>query len=119
MARWKLNGKHYLNVPGTEWEYEETTTMGKRHKQRMPVPLYLDPDEPEYRNRDGDIVVAYAGSEQRGDVVFVGLPTPDMEPLDDEAKALTAKVMKSWTHPIDSLPTAGTSLMPAPAVRRT
>ena len=112
MARWRLTGKHYLNVKGTEWEYEETTATGKRHKSRMPVPLFLDPDEREYQNRDGDVVVSYAVGAQKGDVVFTGSPTSEMEPLDDEAKKLTAKFMETWEHPIESLPATGTSLAP-------
>jgi len=118
MARWKLNGKHYLNVPGTEWEYEETTNTGKRHRQRLPVPLYLDPDDREYQNNDGDIIVSYAATAQKGDVIFVGLPTQDMEALDEEAEAITAKLRELWINPIESLPTTTQSLMPAPAVRR-
>jgi hypothetical protein len=104
MARWKLTGKHYLNVPGTEWEYEETTATGKRHKQRMPVPLYLDPDDREYQNQNGEIIVAWEGSEQRGDITFVGPPTQEMTPLDEEAEAISAELEKKWSHPIESLP---------------
>ena len=44
--------------------------------------------------------------------MFTGPPTSEMEPLDDEAKKLTAKFMETWEHPIESLPATGTSLAP-------
>ena len=37
------------------------------------------------------------------DHVFVGPPTPNMEPLDDEAQAISDKESKNWIHPIESL----------------
>ena len=95
MARWRLTQAHYLNVPGTEWEYKETDrTSGKQGRKVFAVPLYL----PE------DAVVAYAGSEQRGDEVFLGEPTPDMEPLDAEAQKISDACRPKWQHPIEALP---------------
>jgi len=113
MARWRLTNKHYLNVPGTEWEYEEVTNAGKRHKARLPVPLYIDPDDREFQDRNGDVIVAHEGSAQRGDITFIGLPTQDMDPIDDEAKAISASITFG-EHPIDSLPATGQSLIPQP-----
>ena len=116
MARWRLTAKHYLNVPGTEWEYEETTNTGRRYKQRTPVPLYVDPDDSEFHNRDGDVIVAYTGSDQKGDLVFAGPPTPDMDPLDDEAERISAELRKGWEHPIESLPSTGQSILPSQSI---
>lgn len=108
MARWKLTAAHYLNVPGTEWEYEETNRdTGKRGRKKFLVPMYLSPEDPEFQNRDGEVVVAYEGSAERRDVIFEGLPTPDMEPLDDEARAISEAEMPKWVHPIESLPATG------------
>ena len=41
------------------------------------------------------------------DTVFFGEPTPDMEPLDEEAEALVATLQDKWKHPIDTLPSQG------------
>ena len=58
MARWRLTQKHYLNIPGSEWEYSETDrTSGRQARHRYVVPALLDPDSPNDRNREGDVVV--------------------------------------------------------------
>ncbi len=104
MARWKLTAKHYLNVPGTEWEYSQNNrTTGKPMKVRFPVPTLLDPEDPNdwnYRaNQDeGEVIVALApDSAFPRDLIFLGAPTPDMFPLDDEAKSISAKFSKQWS----------------------
>lgn len=108
MARWRLTAKHYLNVPGTTWRHEETSRdTGERMEQLYPVPRYIDPDEPKNQDRNGETIVCHEGKGQRGDITFIGLPTPDMEPLDDEAEAITAPLRAKWDHPIDSLPGNG------------
>lgn len=108
MARWKLTATHYLNVPGTEWEYEETTrATGKRFRKRFEVPLYLSTEDAEYQNRDGEVIVAWAGSAIGTDVIFVGNPTPDMEPRDAEAEAISERLRPTWVHAIESLPSTG------------
>jgi len=72
---------------------------GKPQRKIFNVPLYLDPENPEDCNyKDGFeswIIVAHEGSEQGRDIIFVGDPTPGMLPVDDEAKAITARF--SWT----------------------
>lgn len=91
--RWRLTGPHYLNVPGTEWEYSEITRDGKQKRQRFPVPTYLDPAQPPtLANPNGsnvEIIVCHVGKGQPGDIEFTDDPSPDMVPLDDEAKALS------------------------------
>lgn len=112
MARWKLATAHYLNVPGVEWEYKENERGKKKIKTlKLPVPLLLDPNDPFDWNHfptgnkdEGIIVVTNVAGDDDNDIVFIGEPTPDMIPLDDEAKALSASLAKKWQHPIDSLP---------------
>lgn len=97
MARWKLTADHYLNSPGTEWEYKETDrTTGKQGRKVFEVPLYVE---------EGSIVCHGVG--QGGDITFLGDPTPDMEPLDDEARAISNSFRATWAHPINDLPTNG------------
>lgn len=106
MARWRLTAPHYLNVPGTEWEQRElNTTTGKQARKVYAVPLHLDPSNPSDQTPpgSGDIFVCHEGKGQGRDIVFIGPPTPDMEPLDDEARAITAEWAKKWNHPIESL----------------
>ena len=99
MARWKLKTPHYLNVPGTKWEYTENSrTSGRPQRNVYNVPLYLHPEDPNdwnwrYDRDSGDIIVCYEGKGDSSgkDIVFIGPPTPDMEPLDDEAKAISKR----------------------------
>lgn len=107
MARWKLTEKHYLNVPGTKWEYHQVDrSTGRPIRKAFEVPLYLDPEDVTCCNRrdgyDEYIVVCHEGKGDPDgkDYVFKGDPTPGMLPLDDEAREITARF--DWT------PTAGT-----------
>jgi hypothetical protein len=113
MARWKLNVAHYLNVPGTEWEQKEIDQQtGKQARKIYPVPMYLDPKDKADLNypQDDMIVVALQGTaHQPRDIIFTGDPTPDMEPLDDEAEKLSEKRRPFWSHPIEDLPGSGHS----------
>lgn len=109
MARWKLLQPHYLNVPGTEWEYRETNrTTGRPERKTFPVPLYLNPEDPgDCNHRDGEepiLVVSNGGTRDPKDYMFTGLPTPDMKPMDDEAEVITAELTPSWSHAINDLP---------------
>lgn len=105
MARWKLIDKHYLNVPGTKWRHEETSqASGEKTEVEYKVPKYLDPDDPKFQNRDGEVIVCHAGKGEKGDIIFEGTPTNAMEPVDDEAEEITSALRPSWDHPIDSLP---------------
>lgn len=108
MARWRLTEKHYLRVPGTEWERNETDTRtGKALRHRYEVGCYLDPDSPMDQNYPGEIIVCHEGTGQRNDIIFVGPPTMGMEPLDDEAEAISNSLREKWAHPVDSLPATG------------
>lgn len=107
--RWRLMTSHYLNVPGTEWEHNESDrTTGKAVRKLYPVPCLLDPRNPQDCNRDGDCIVAHAGDHNvRSDIIFLGDPTPDMEPVNDEAQAISDSLQAKWAHPIDTLPANG------------
>ena len=108
MARWRLITPHYLRVPGTEWEYKEASHTGKQVRKVFQVPLYLNPRDPADCNYPDEIIVAHAnGKEQVKDIIFEGDPTPDMTPLDDEAKAISAEWEKQWKHPIEDVDTEG------------
>lgn len=106
MARWRLRSAHYLNVPGTEWEYKETDrTTGKNGRKVFPVPLFLNPDDAADHNypREGEIIVCHEGKGAAKDIIFLGEPTPEMEPIDEEAEAISASLASKWQHPIESL----------------
>lgn len=108
MARWRLTQKHYLSVPGVEWEQKETNRdTGRQLVKRYPVPMFLDPDNPGDVNYDGMVVVGQGKGTMPKDYIFTGPPTPDMEPLDDEAQAITDAESPKWVHPIESLPGQG------------
>jgi hypothetical protein len=105
MARWKLMTPHYLNVEGEEWEYQETNrTTGRPQRTKFPVPRLLDIRDPQcwtnqWGNKDnaeGEIIVCYKGKGDPKDIVFTGDPTPDMYPVDDEAKEISAKFETRW-----------------------
>ena len=111
MARWRLTEPHYLNVPGGIWEQKETDRFtGKQVRKTYPVPTHLDPkNESDWNYKFGSdegegIVVCYEGKGKPRDIIFVGPPTPGMEPIDDEAQAVSDAERKNWKHPIDDIP---------------
>lgn len=96
MARFKLNAAHYLNVPGTEWEQIEVTAQGKQARHRYKVHRYLDPlNGEDFTDKiNGWIVVTTKeDSLHPSDLVFIGLPSNEMEPLDEDAKALLSRMV--------------------------
>ncbi len=101
MAKWELIEDHYLNVESyrgrpIEWEYtEQDLTTGMMNRQRYPVPMYLP--------RGSIIGTPGSGAES----IYTGKPTMAMEPLDEEAEALTEAERPRWQHPIDTLPVNG------------
>ena len=108
MARWLLREDHYIHARMgedlIEWEYTETDRVtGRERRKRFPVPLYCP----------SGWIICNPGSEQSNDngahgpVIFEGKPTPGMEPIDDEARAITKAEEHKWVHPIDSLPGQG------------
>lgn len=109
MARWRLTAAHYLNVEGIEWDYIEKDQQTQRNKRvHFKVPLHLDPNSSaDWNDKANEWVVVSDGvNPSPRDIIFTGPPTPDMEPLDAEAEALTAVHRKRWdaNHPIESLP---------------
>ena len=115
--RWRLTSPHYLRVQtlpdGTrvEWEHRETAReTGRTVRKLFPVPMYLDPKDPSDHSSPGEIVVCQEVEGARGnprDYIFEGEPTPEMEPLNDEAQAITDELRPKWDNPIESLPANG------------
>jgi hypothetical protein len=68
--------------------------------------MHLDPKNAADWNypQDESIIVAdkFDPAHPR-DIVFRGPPTPDMEPLDDAAQAVSDAERKNWIHPIEAL----------------
>jgi len=115
--RWSLRNAHYLNVEqlrdGTkiEWEHKEINTAnGRMARKLFPVPMLLDPNEPSDQNYPGEVIVTHrveGAHNLRDDYVFSGEPTPEMEPLNEAAQAISDSLQDKWTHPIDTLPVNG------------
>lgn len=110
MARWRVTAKHYINArqfgEDTTWVREETNRdTGRAFRRTFQVPLYIDPEDPICINKNvGYCVVATEGHEMPGDIILDGPPTPDMEPMDDHARELTAAEAPKWKDPINGLP---------------
>ncbi len=115
MARWSLRNSHYLNVldaegRGCEWMHEETDReTGRRNRKIYTVPQLLDPNNPQDQNyrKLGRIIVCLEGKGEPRDIIFLGEPTPDMEPFDEEAEQISESLRSKWEHPIDTLPANG------------
>lgn len=113
MARWKLMTAHYLKVPGEEWEYQEQDRRtGRPNRVKMPVPRHLDPQDPScWTNKwgtkddaEGEVIVCHEGKGEKTDHVFFGDPTPDMMPVDDEAREISAKFTERWSYKPETAP---------------
>lgn len=104
MARWKLTEKHYLYTePPTEWEQVEIDlTTGEQVRRRFTVPKFIDPDDPKFKNGEGIVVVCQGEKGNPKDIIFLGLPTASMLPIDEEATAISESMVKG-EHPIESL----------------
>ncbi len=84
----------------TEGEYKETDReTGRERRKRFEVPFYAERDS----------IVCQEGRGSPTDTIFRGDPTPDMVPIDDEAKEISASFASKWAHPIESLPGQGFS----------
>lgn len=115
--RWRLTAEHHLNVAqlpdGTkvEWEHKETAReSGRTVRKLYPVPMYLNPKDPADHNHPGEIIVAHEVDGARNDprdYIFSSPPTPEMEPLNEAAEAITEVWKDRWNNPVDSLPSNG------------
>lgn len=107
--RWRLTSAHYLNVPtlpdGTrvEWEHKETNMMNGRSVRKLhSVPMLLNPNDAADHNYPGEIIVTHLIEGARipsQDYIFTGDPTPEMEPLNDEAQEITDRLRAKWDAP--------------------
>jgi hypothetical protein len=98
---------HYLNVPGEEWEYvENDRSTGRPIRHKFAVPRLLDPkDKSCWTSRwgagsdeEGEIIVCMPGKGDPKDQIFFGNPTPDMMPVDDEAKEISESFAVLWSY---------------------
>jgi hypothetical protein len=91
MARWRLVGEQaaYLKTdPPSIYTIRETDVVtGKTAQKVFEVPTEVPP---------GSILALAEGFHQDTDIIFSGDPTPDMYPLDEEAKAITAAMEQRW-----------------------
>ncbi len=111
MARWKLGSSHYLNtVQSEQWEYVEEGRRKGPLRKRFNVPRLLDINDPKCftsvwgptNDLEGEIIVCFPGRGNDTDIEFIGDPTPEMFPLDDEARAISAKFENHWKYKPDS-----------------
>lgn len=124
--RWKLMTSHYLNTKDTEWEYKETDrNTGREKRKQLAVPRFLDINDPgdwtvnlgvdggvsrggRGPDGQGEIIVCHKDKGLSGDIAFYnadgspGDPTPDMVPVDDEAKVLSASFEDHWRYKPDT-----------------
>lgn len=108
--RWRLMSAHYLNVPqlpdGTrvEWEHKETDQQSGRSIRKLyAIPILLNPADGADCNYPGDLIVAQfveGATIPIRDYVFIGDPTPEMEPLNEAAQAITNTLRQKWDHPM-------------------
>lgn len=104
MAKWELTDNHYIHghYPGedkTSWQFEETNRdTGRVARKLFTVPAYLEKG-----------IVVSQGERNPREFEFVGPPTPEMLPLDDEAQAISDKeqARAGWGHAINDLPGQG------------
>lgn len=110
MARWMLIEPHYLNVPDTKWEYVETDrATGRPIRKQFDVPIFLHPEDPSnWTEKDianngqvigGRVIVSDGVGAAPTDIIFVGDPTPNMLPLDDHAREVSARFASVWKAP--------------------
>lgn len=101
--RWELKEPHYLFGTNAKYMKEEINMDSKKLARHF----Y---DVPEYHD-EGTIV--YQGRPLLDtDIPFTGDPTPAMEPLDDEAQALSDKLRPRWISPIDNAALKAQELAP-------
>ena len=121
MARWKLATSHYLNtVKPAKWRYtHQDRATGENIEKEFIVPRMLDTNDPKcWTNRytpiaqgytdltaEGEIVVCAPSKGQPGDIEFLGNPTPDMIPLDEEAEVISASFQDHWAYKPEAIPT--------------
>jgi hypothetical protein len=115
MARWKLACNHYLHtVKPAKWRYQHTDrASGENIEKEFIVPRFLDINDPKcWTTRYGGIPVSRGGSDnttegevivcrgkgEPGDIEFIGDPTPDMLPQDEEAEAISASFQDRWAY---------------------
>ena len=110
--RWRLINAHYINVivdgQRSGWEYQEQSRQtGRMIRKKYDVPMLLEPkDQADHNYPELGLIIVCRGEPDRGyerDFQFFGEPTPDMEPMNEEAQAITDSLKGKWAHPIEGL----------------
>jgi len=97
-------GHYLLTDPPTEIEFKETDrNTGRQARVVRTVPRHLDPKDPGDHNYPGEIIVSNGENAQARDIIFLGEPTVDMEPVDEEARQITKSMEAAgkWTRPAE------------------
>lgn len=103
MARWLLTAPHYLKCSGDNagvYEHKETDRFtGKQITKKFPVGVHLNTKDdgdfnyteksPDPHTQEVGIIVARPGKGLPRDILFECDVTPDMRPLDDEARKIS------------------------------
>lgn len=114
MAVWKLSQPHYLNIldetgEHTKYEHKEQLQGAKKATRVMfNVPCLLDPRDASDHNFQGMILVRHGESRMYPMAhEFRGPPTPDMDPMDEEAEKITEATRPTWSNPIENIGDGG------------
>lgn len=104
--QWRLRSPHYLNSPGITWEQTEVSReTGRQARKSHVVPLLIDPADPSQCNGDGDCVVYHSVEGARAPkraTEFLGDPTPEMEPMNDAAQAISDSLESRWSKSFET-----------------
>jgi hypothetical protein len=109
--QWRLRTAHYLNSPGTEYiQTEVSRDTGRQNRRTFPVPRLISPENPNDCDRNGDCVVYHSvegAKAPRHGIEFLGDPTPEMEPLNDEAQVISDTFAEKWAKPFTAFELKG------------
>lgn len=110
---WKLRADHYLNVPNTHFiQRTQDGETGEQVEHRYAVPRLLQLDDPmaQTPRKSGQILVSTdeaAKLHLPSIWVFAGEPTPDMEPQNAAAQAISDALQSKWLKPFEELKANG------------
>lgn len=124
MARWKLNADCVLPIEGVVFEQKLTTNTGRPCTERWPAHQLFELADPSLWNAEdeaGNKIIIVGLKPHKRDFVIDPVavkkgwvPNPDMEPMDAEARAISAKIPRN-VYPMSetALPSTGGHAPPA------
>lgn len=109
---WRLRADHYLNVPNTFFVQRVADEQtGEQIEHRYPVPRLLQLSDPKACNAGPETILVSTDKAAKlinaRMWIFDGEPTPDMEPQNEAAEALSESLRHKWLKPFDELPAIG------------